>query len=327
MPKSVQKDLFPMSLRPQAHDIITFWLFNTVVKSQLHSGKKPWKDVMISGHALDPHGKKMSKSKGNVVEPQEMIGKYSSDSLRYWSAGSKLGDDLSFQEKDLVTGEKFINKLWNASKFCFMHLEDFTDEKVELECVDKWFLGELNTVIKNATSSFDTYEYARTKADVDKFFWQTFCDNYLEIIKDRIYNPDKRGEAGRKSAQYALYHGLLGVLKMMAPIMPHITEEIYHLYYSEREKLDSIHVSSWPLPVKVDDCSALGELIVFVVGEVRKAKSEKQLSMKEPVKVLSIIGKIDVKEFEKIEGDVRSTTGAETVEYEQGEEMKVEVEL
>jgi valyl-tRNA synthetase len=91
--------------------------------------------------------------------------------------------------------------------------------------------------------------------------------------------------------------------------------------------LDSIHVSSWPLPVKVDDCSALGELIVFVVGEVRKAKSEKQLSMKEPVKVLSIIGKIDVKEFEKIEGDVRSTTGAETVEYEQGEEMKVEVEL
>ena len=327
MPKSVQKNLFPMSLRPQAHDIITFWLFNTVVKSQLHFGKKPWKDVMISGHALDPHGKKMSKSVGNVVEPQEMIEKYSSDSLRYWSAGSKLGDDLSFQEKDLVTGEKFITKIWNASKFCFMHLEDYSDKKVELEAVDKWFLGELNKVIIGATGSFDKYEYARTKADVDKFFWQVFCDYYLEIVKDRIYNPDKRGKEGRESAQYALYHGLLGILKMMAPIMPYITEEIYQMYYASREKLESIHVSSWPSTVKVDDCSGLGELLVFVIGRVRRAKSDKNVSMKEPVKMLNIVGKISVKEFESIEGDIRSTTGAETVEYEKGEEMKVEVDF
>ncbi|MEM4397877.1 MAG: valine--tRNA ligase, partial [Candidatus Woesearchaeota archaeon] len=115
--------LFPMDLRPQAHDIITFWLFNTLVKSQLHRNKNPWKNVMISGWALDPHGKKMSKSKGNVIAPQEMIEKYSADSLRFWAAGSKLGDDLPFQEKDLVTGKKMITKMWNASKFVLMHLK------------------------------------------------------------------------------------------------------------------------------------------------------------------------------------------------------------
>ncbi|MBT4858210.1 valine--tRNA ligase, partial [archaeon] len=125
MPKDVQKDLFPMSLRPQAHDIINFWLFYTMAKTNLLYGKNPWTDVTISGWALDPHGKKMSKSKGNVVAPQDMIEKYSADALRYWSAGSKLGDDMPFQEKDLVTGKKTATKLWNASKFALMHLEDF----------------------------------------------------------------------------------------------------------------------------------------------------------------------------------------------------------
>src|SRR3989338_5607706 len=110
--EKIRKKLYPMSLRPQAHDIITFWLFNTVVKSRLHNDMNPWKDVMISGHAQDPHGRKMSKSKGNVIEPQEMIEKYSADAMRFWAAGSKLGEDLPFQEKDLVTGQKFITKLW-----------------------------------------------------------------------------------------------------------------------------------------------------------------------------------------------------------------------
>jgi len=113
----------------------------------------------------------------------------------------------------------------------------------------------------------------------------------------------------------------------MAPIMPYITEEIYQMYYASREKLESIHVSSWPSTVKVDDCSGLGELLVFVIGRVRRAKSDKNVSMKEPVKMLNIVGKISVKEFESIEGDIRSTTGAETVEYEKGEEMKVEVDF
>jgi valyl-tRNA synthetase len=227
MPKEIQKKLYPMSLRPQAHDIITFWLFNTVVKSQLHYKKNPWDDVMISGHALDPHGKKMSKSKGNVVEPQEVIEKYSSDCLRFWAAGCKLGDDLPYMEKDLVTAQKFITKLWNASKFAIMHLGDYKGEKPKkLEAVDKWVLSRLSKIIKASTDSFTKYEYSRTRADVENFFWHEFCDNYLEIIKDRLYNPDRRGKEARISAQYSLYRTLVAILKMIAPIMPHITEEI-----------------------------------------------------------------------------------------------------
>jgi valyl-tRNA synthetase len=140
--RPVYDRLFPMDLRPQAHDIITFWLFNTMVKSLLHHDKVPWKTTTISGFALDPHGKKMSKSKGNTIAPQEMIKKYSADSLRFWAAGSKLGEDLPFQEKDLITGKKMITKLANAANFALMHLENLK-EPAELEVIDKWMLSKL----------------------------------------------------------------------------------------------------------------------------------------------------------------------------------------
>ena len=318
MPKSLQKKLYPMSLRPQAHDIITFWLFNTVVKSQLHNSKNPWEDIIISGHALDPHGKKMSKSKGNVVEPQEMIEKYSSDALRFWSAGSKLGDDLPFQEKDLVTGEKFITKLWNASKFCFMHLEDYKDKKVKLEKVDEWFLSSLSKIIESSTQSFEKYEYSKTKLDVETFFWRIFCDYYLEIVKDRLYNPDQRGKNERISAQYGLYHGLLAILKLIAPIMPHISEEIYQMYYAAKEKKKSIHISSWPVSLFSDEnAEKLGKLVMYAVGNARKAKTDKNLSLKTEIKHMVLKSKIKQEEFEKVEGDIRSAGVIETLEYQE----------
>src|SRR3989344_443385 len=191
MPKNLQKKLFPMSVRPQAHDIITFWLFNTVVKSQLHYGKNPFNDVTISGF-VTLKGEKMSKSKGNIIEPQDVIEKYSSDSLRFWAAGSKLGDDMNYQEKDVVTGQKTVTKLWNASKFSAMHLEDYNGSKVKLEVIDAWLLSRLQKVIKISTESFENYEYSKAKSEVENFFWNTFCDYYLEIVKDRLYNPDKK---------------------------------------------------------------------------------------------------------------------------------------
>ncbi|MFT4297847.1 MAG: valine--tRNA ligase, partial [Candidatus Woesearchaeota archaeon] len=320
----VIKKLLPMSLRPQAHDIITFWLFNTVVRSYLHDNDLPWKDVMISGWALDPHGKKMSKSKGNVVEPQVMIEKYSSDALRFWAASSSLGEDLPFQEKELLTSQKTITKLWNASKFSLMHLEDFNPEQNvkhnDLEVIDKWLLSKLQKIIKTVSEAFDRYEYARTKLDVEKFFWQNLCDNYLEIAKDRLYNPDARGETQRLSAQYALYHALQSVLKMFAPIMPFITEEIYHLYFASKENHNSIHLSSWPIfDEKLIDANAekCGDLLVSIVQEVRKAKSESSKSLKEPVSELAIKGKISLEQFSTIEDDLKSCTRAEKIFYKQ----------
>ncbi len=327
--KPIYKKLFPMSLRPQAHDIITFWLFNTVVKSHLHEDKIPWKNIMISGWALDPHGKKMSKSKGNVIAPQEMIQKYSADALRFWAAGSSLGDDMPFQEKDLVTGQKFTTKLWNASKFTAIHLQGYTPKQLKkLELMDRWILSKLSGIIKDSTETFDQYEYAKTKLEVEKFFWHTFCDNYLEMVKDRVYNPDKRGAEGRESAQYSLYVSLLGVVRLMAPIMPYITEEIYQLYFKEHEKAKSVHLTSWPfLEMKDEEAEKAGDFFVAVLERVRKAKSEKKVSLKTPVEKLILKGPISLEQFEQMKLDLMAATSAKEIEYKQDKEENITITL
>ncbi|MBN2367529.1 valine--tRNA ligase [Candidatus Woesearchaeota archaeon] len=320
--KPIYKRLFPMNLRPQAHDIITFWLFNTVIKSHLHHNSIPWKDIMISGWALDPHGKKMSKSKGNVIAPQVMIEKYSADALRFWAGGSKLGDDLPFQEKDLVTGKKTITKLWNASKFALMHLEDFEFRKQDLETMDLWLLTKLQKLIKSCTESFEDYEYSKAKQETEIFFWNIFCDNYLEIVKDRLYNPDAYHKGARSSAQMGLYEGILNTLKLFAPIMPYITEEIYHLYFSEKEESKSIHISTWP---QYNDCyvdesaEKAGDLVVEIIGAVRKFKSEKALSLKTELKQLVIDCKeSDRKLLGSVLSDLKSTVRAQDIEFGKG---------
>jgi valyl-tRNA synthetase len=280
----------PMSLRPQAHDIIRTWLFYTIAKSLFHFKRIPWKNIVISGHAQDPHGKKMSKSLGNIVEPQKMIEKFSADALRFWAAGSKLGDDLPFQEKDLLTGQKMVTKLWNASKFALTHLEDYSDGKIS--CVyDKWLISKLQRIIKESTESFDKYEYSKTKSEVEKFFWHLFCDHYLEIVKDRLYKPDERGVQERISGQTALYKSLLSILKLVAPIMPHITEEIYQLYFAKNGE-KSIHISSWPMydsSLVNEQAEKAGDFGVDIINLVRKFKSEQQMSLKDELSKLVLV--------------------------------------
>ena len=318
--------IYPMTLRPQAHDIITFWLFNTLVKSQLHNKVNPWKDVMISGFVLDPHGKKMSKSKGNVVAPQDVVEKYGADCLRFWAAGSKLGDDLPYQEKDLVTGRKFITKLWNASRFVIMNLKDYNGKKpARLETVDKWILSKMHTLIKECTDSFESYDYSKTKSATEKFFWQMICDNYLEIVKDRIYNPDKYTKEAVESAQYTLYQLILTTIKLMAPITPYITEEIYHLYFKEIEGNESIHVSEWPI---VDEellnanLDRMGEVMLYVIEAVRRFKSEQSLSLKEPLEKVTIIADLNKELFTEIEKDLKGVTKAKEIDYTYDKESK-----
>ncbi|MBT5343087.1 valine--tRNA ligase [Candidatus Woesearchaeota archaeon] len=309
----------PEDMRPQGHDIISFWLFNTVVKSKLHFNMKPWKIVFISGWMLDPKGKKMSKSKGNVVEPRAMIEKYSADALRFMSAGCKLGDDFPFQEKDLLTGQKFVNKLWNASKFGIMHLEDYKYGEVT-EVFDKWLLSKLHQVIKVSTDSFEKYEYSKTKSEVEKFFWHTFCDQYLEIAKDRLYNPDVRGEEARKSGQESLFQTILAVIKMMGPIMPHITEEIYQLYFAEKENEKSVHTSAWPEfkhELVNEETELTGDLGVDIINAVRKYKSEKQMSLKEELNELILVSSEDnFKEMiSSIENDLKAVLKVKEIKF------------
>ena len=282
----VEDDLFPMQLRPQGHDIINFWLFYTLAKTQLIEDVNPWERVTISGFTLDPHGRKMSKSKGNVVDPQDLLEKYSADAIRFWSAGCKLGDDVPYQEKDVITGQKFVNKIWNSARFTIAQLDDFSKGDCS-ELMDKWVMSKLAGVIKKCTEAFDNYEYAKAKAEVENFFWHTFCDQYLEVVKDRLYNPDVRGADVRNSAQVALYNVLYDSLRLLAPFLPYVTEEIYRVYF--KQEIESIHLTTWPEASKRDEeAENVGDLVVEIINAVRKYKSEQKISLKEELSKLVV---------------------------------------
>ena len=333
----------PMNLRPQGHDIISFWLFNTVVKSKLHFNMKPWHDCFINGWMLDPKGKKMSKSRGNIIEPQVMIKKYSADALRYMAASSKLGEDLNFPEKELVSGKKTIIKLWNAARFCYSHLEDYDkaagDKLVfkDLEVIDKWLLIRFNKLVRLAGECFDEYNFSEPKKATDNFFWHVFCDYYLEIVKNRLYSSDKENKnKGKLSAQRTMYSVLLGILKLFAPIMPHITEELYQAYYSAKDKegCKSIHISTWPsYDAKLNDevAEQAGELAVSIIREVRKYKTAQKMSLKDELSRVVVEAPLDIKkimgdDLKGLEQDVISTVRAKKLELKQGDEFRIKIE-
>ena len=309
--EKLRSKIFPMSLRPQAHEIISFWLFNTLVKSRLHFGKNPWKDVAISGF-VTMKGEKMSKSKGNVISPQEVLEKYGADAMRYWAASSKLGEDFDYQEKDLVTGKKLVTKLINASRFIFMNLQDYKGQKPKkLEKLDELFLEELNELIKEATKSFEKYEYSNAKSDIENFFWKDFADNYLEIIKNRIYN----GKGDEKiSAQYTLYNSFLTILKLFAPIVPFITEEIYQENYKKNEKIKSIHLCDWPKESASKKKNEIYNLLLETIGKIRQEKSIAKKSMKTPI--ILTLEKRDKKILDEVIEDLKSVANA--IEVKEG---------
>jgi valyl-tRNA synthetase len=284
--KSLDKKInMPYSLRPQGHDIIRTWAFYTIVKSYLHNKDIPWKEIIISGN-VSMGGEKMSKSKGNVIEPRIVLHSYGADALRYWAACSKLGEDLDYQEKDLLSGKKFINKIWNAGKFVFMNLgEDFKkNTPKKLEKIDELFLSELNRVIENCKFNFLNYEYSKVKSEAESFFWHDFCDNYLEIIKYRIYNGK---EEEKNSAKYVLYYSLFALTRILAPIIPFIIEEIYQKHFLKYEEEKSVHLCSWPEKIKLslgiekEREKWLGA--VEIIEIVRKAKSDAKLSVKKEI--------------------------------------------
>jgi len=294
----------PCSMRCNAHDIIRTWDFYTIAKSFMHEDKIPWENMMITGF-ITLSGEKMSKSKGNIVEPRTILENYGGDALRYWAASYKLGDDLDYQEKDLVTGKKFVTKLWNATKFVFMNLGNYKNKKPKkLHEIDEIFLNELNKVIENSTKSFSDYECYKVKNEADSFFWKSFCDNYMEIVKNRIYNGN---EEEKNSAKYVLYNSLLAIVKMMAPITPFITEEVYQKFFKSNEKEKSVHLLSWPEKVetiKVNE--GIWQKITEILEKVRRAKSEAKTSMK--AEIILTLSKEDKKIVSECLDDLKAVT-------------------
>ncbi|MBU7010398.1 MAG: valine--tRNA ligase [Theionarchaea archaeon] len=291
---SMMDILFPMSLRSQAHDIIRTWAFYTIVKAMLHHDSVPWENAMISGHGLDEHGRGMHASRGNVVLSLDMVGKHSADAVRWWASEARLGEDLLFKEKDVVKGYRLCVKLWNAAKLISLHLKS-KPEEAKLREVDKWLLGKLDTVINKATDHLDKYEYSRAKGLIEISFWHDFCDNYLEIVKYRLYG-EKDG-----AALYTLYYGLLTYLKLFSPYMAHITEEIYQNLYTQWEKDKSIHISAWPEPAGIPEQDT-GQVIVDIIATLRRWKSDKGLPLNRELSRVKLYVKNDLGDLSDIKG-------------------------
>lgn len=305
----------PLSLRTQAHEIIRTWAFYTIVRSLYHTGKIPWKDIMISGFVLSKKGEKISKSKNNgKLSPKALITEHSADALRYWAANTKLGADTFFSEAELMPSKRFMNKLWNASKFSFMHLQDFDKNlllyknRPHLLPADKWILERINQTTLTCTKLLNQYEIGLARHEIDDLFWKDFCDDYLEIVKDRLYKPHIHGEKERCAAQYTIYYGLLNILKLYAIYIPHQTEYIYQSFFRAYEKCISIHLMEWKINEEINNSIlGFGMELKRVLGEIRKYKSENNLSMKTELKEFTIItDKIYIDYFLKESKDIKA---------------------
>jgi valyl-tRNA synthetase len=314
-------EFMPMSMRTQAHEIIRTWAFYTIVKSLYHTGDIPWREAMICGFVLAKPGEKISKSKDNSkLSPQELIAAYSADAIRYWSANSRLGTDAYFDLQDMEdTSKRIITKLWNSSKFVLSHLKDFdpAHKPTHLLPIDRWILERTNFTVAEAIKRLNEYEVGLARKIVDDLFWKDLCDYYIEIVKERLYQPDIHGVEARKSAQYAIYNCLLTVLKMYAIYIPHETEYIYLKGFKGFDGAVSIHVTEWPKPAAVDnEIIEFGEAIREAIAGVRRYKAEYKLSMRTEIDEAAVTGAAVFKNWMlETEKDLLACTRAKKITY------------
>ena len=291
VPAGYFHNLYPMDIRFQGHDIISVWAFVTIVRSEIHDSLSPWTRIFISGNVYDPLGQKMSKSKGNVLEPANFIEQYGADALRYWASGSVPGDDIKIKEQDLVRGRRTVIKLLNAFKLLELIRSEKPLKKLETppsNMANAWILAKLNSVVKNVTDLMDQYLFSRARTQLDNFFWNTFCDNYLEIIKG--YGNTSTGPALLEETVSVSYHVFLDILRMYAPIMPFVTDEIY-LSYPEHGR--SIHVDFWPSfsdEFNFLEAEEKMDYIIEVIGKIRNLKTGNKMSMNTPLDRVLITG-------------------------------------
>ena len=280
---------------------------------------------MISGHALNPDGKKMSKSKGKVSgDPLIALEQYSADELRYWSCSSKLGSDVLFSEEVLGDGRRLVTKLWNAVKFATVHLEDFDPElEPELRPYDRWILSRFTIAAERATNGMEQYEYSVAMNRAEYFFWKVLCDNYLEIVKKRLYSDDD--PAGKQSAQYALYRIIYGSLRLFAPVLVHVTEELYQAIFRKYEGHESLHLAKWPNPDFMDEeALKYGDMSLQIIEEARKFKSEQNLSMAAPLKTVEVNAPAeDLGGLRRFQDDLIAVTRAENILWTEGTRLAV----
>lgn len=289
--------VFPFALRPQAHEIIRTWAFYTIVKSLHHFGVLPWKNVMISGWGIAGEGMgKISKSRGGgPMPPMAMIERYSADALRYWAASVGPGRDAVISEEKIQAGARLVTKLWNVAAFCSRFIDESTERIPALRpgdarftAADRWILARLQSLIQSVTADFEDYDYNAARNEVEAFFWRDLADNYLEMVKLRLYDSE---HIQRDGARFALRQALRTILHLFAPLLPYITEAIHQELFAVGESR-SIHSSAWPPPDLgfVDpQAEAFGEILLQTAGTVRRYKSERSLPLGSELERLTIL--------------------------------------
>jgi len=294
--------VFPMDLRPQAHEIIRTWLFCTVLRADLENDVLPWSTAVLSGWILDPDRKKMSKSKGNVVTPLDLLEQNGSDGVRYWAANGRPGADLAYDPAQIKVGRRLATKLLNASKFALGLGAAESLRQPVTEPIDQAMLARLAGVVTAATEAFDRYDHTEALQVTEAFFW-TFCDDYIELVKERAYAEGPAAD----SARAALAAGLSVLLRLFAPVLPYVTEEVWSWW-----RYGSVHRSTWPTRYELTRVAPEGdESLLDLAGEalrqVRKAKSDRKLSMKAEVPLAEALGPAALLDrLALIEGDLKA---------------------
>jgi valyl-tRNA synthetase len=318
-----------MSMRPQAHDIIRTWAFDTIVKSWMHNNTIPWENIVISGHVLSNQKEKISKSKENEsMTPEGLLSRYPADAIRYWTASGSLGQDVSFSEDQIKIGMRLITKLWNALRFGFDHLQDFEPKESDLQNFDGSGLGIYNQwILHKATLCFEKYEayfkqneFGSALGAVEKFFWNDYCDNYLEIVKDQLFNPDKYDAKEIHATKWTLVQVGLRLLQLYAPYLPYVTDSIFDSMYQRKTEYNSIHLTKYyqvQHSFNFEQSAYVMEHIVNLISTVRRLKTEQKLSLKVEVEELSIMANDEnlinkIKDYEQL---IKGVTQAKNIKF------------
>jgi valyl-tRNA synthetase len=309
--------VFPMDLRPQSHEIIRTWLFATVTRAHLEFGSLPWSDAAISGWILDPDRKKMSKSKGNVVIPTDLLDQYGADAVRYWAANGRYGVDTAFDPGQLKVGRRLAIKILNASKFV-LSLEGPAGPAATP--VDQSLLAALDAMVRDASAALSGYDHTGALEAIERFFWM-FCDDYLELVKTRAYGTSADGASARGTLRQAL--GVL--LRLFAPFLPFVTEEAWSWWRD-----GSVHGAAWPAP-SAEPAGEAGDPAVLataaaVLGQVRKAKTAAKLSIRTEAARVVVRGP-DEAAVRASEPDLRAAGNITDFAFEPAPELATEVTL
>jgi valyl-tRNA synthetase len=323
-PADMLRRVFPMDLRPQAHEIIRTWLFYTVLRSHLEHGVLPWRHAAISGWILDPDRKKMSKSRGNVSTPDQILREFGSDAIRYWAASARLGVDTTFDQGQLRIGRRLALKILNASRFV-LGIPAGQAQQIT-EPLDRAMLGRLARLVERCTAALEAYDHALALELTERFFW-FFCDDYLELVKPRAYGGS--GPAAAGSAITALRLALGVLQRLFAPFLPFVTEEVWSWWRGDDaswQAADSVHRAPWPQPGELRAAAgsaedALLDAASAAIGAVRKAKSQARLPMRAEVRKLVVTApEPDLAALDMVLADVQAAGAVAETELRPGDD-------